>query len=135
VKITYAGAKLRAQPKPKAKAKLQLTARIVGQSRSAPLEAPVLASQTRSAAVRKPEAAAATAPVLGAASGGGSSFALWFLIGLGCIGGLLIAGAALPAHALASFPLHRRLAERRVDVAMTGATMLGCLLVLLALAR
>jgi hypothetical protein len=137
VKVRYAGAKLRLpqqKPKPSAKPNLHLTAKVVGQTRSAPPPASLASAQTRAAPVRKP--AAASAPIVAAvgSDGSGSKLALWLLIGLGVLGGLLLAGAALPESVLVSSG-HRRLLQRRVDVAMTGATMLGCFLVLLALSR
>jgi hypothetical protein len=66
---------------------------------------------------------------------GGSSLAFWFLVALGGVGTLLVAGAAFPTKALASPRLRGTIAPHRVDVALSGAIMISCLLILLALGR
>jgi hypothetical protein len=138
--LHFTGAKLKAAPKAKPKAKPkqkprpQLKAHLAAQSRAAP-SPPAPTRQTGPTPLRKPEATVARAVSAAGGGGGGSSLALLFLIGLGGLGGLLLAAATVPNGVLASTHLHRRLAQHRVDVAITGATMLGCLLVLLALGR
>ncbi len=64
---------------------------------------------------------------------GGSAVALWILFGAVAAGALMIAGASLPRKTYATSSLLRPIADRRVDLALTGVTLAGCVLLLFAL--